>query len=160
MKYMITAIVLLLATEVTAEDNRKWYAMAYPDEVGRYDSYGVAWNFPTRAAAVSAAVAECEKRSRSKCKEYFDNVDHDHCFAIIRGGYRRKAPNFYFHTGPEKFFQTGRERKNSLFQTEEEARRLATEEVGEWMRRYAQWQQWDLELVACSGDPGNRRANQ
>ena len=30
MKYMVTVIVVLLATVATAEDTRKWYAMAYP----------------------------------------------------------------------------------------------------------------------------------
>ena len=155
MKYMITAMVLLLATVATAEDTRKWYAMAHPYDGQRfkYETYGVAWNFPTRAAAISAAVAECEKRSRSKCREY--DVDHDHCFAIKRGDWRdrRKGPTlFTFWTGPEY--------QNRLFQTEGEARRVATEEVRDRNRRTGQWQKHSLELVACSGDPRNRRVSQ
>ena len=160
MKYTTTVIVLLLATMASAEDTRKWYAMAYPS-VGPPISYGVAWNFPTRAAAESAAVAECEQRARRKCSvphNYY--VDHDHCFAIIRVFvYRRKAAHFYFHTGPDLFFGAD-EHPKSLFQTEEEARRLATEEVREGNRHNGQWQQSSLELVACSGDPRNRRVSQ
>ena len=155
MKYMVTVIVVLLATVATAEDTRKWYAMAYPraGDGFRYDSYGVAWNFPTRAAAIAAAVAECEKRARSKCREFSDLVDHDHCFAITRNDWHdgRYPTNFFFQTGPRY--------QDSLFQTEEEARRIATEEVRDNNRRTGQWQQWSLELVACSGDPRNRKAS-
>ena len=72
--------VLASTAAASAEDNRKWYAIAYPYKFIHnfnewqfdYSSYGVAWNFPTRAAAISAAVAECEKRSKSKCKAYPD----------------------------------------------------------------------------------------
>ncbi len=154
MKYTTIVIVFLLATVATAEDNRKWYAMAYPnDGTGyRYESYGVAWNFPTRAAARAAAVAECEKRAGSKCKIPYGFVDYDHCFVIKRRDWRDgNAPtHFYFQTGPE--FQ------DSLFQTEEEARRVATDEISDSHRRAGQWQKWTLEMVACSGDPRNRRA--
>ena len=156
MKYKIAAIILLLASVATAEDTRKWYAMAYAhDGRGfRYESYGVAWNFPTRAAAESAAVAECEKRARSKCRTYYDYVGHDHCFAIVRNEWRdgKEPTNFYFQTGPRY--------TDRLFQTEEEARYVATEEVRDSNRRTGQWQKWSLEHVACSGDPRNRGANQ
>ncbi len=162
MKYITTVIVLLLATVASAEDTRKWYAMAYPSDGP--GAYGVAWNFPTRAAAESAAVAECEKRAGRKCHiRYYDHVDHDHCFAIIRvlssSRYSRKTTTFFtFQTGPDRFYGAD-EPPNILFQTEEEARRLATEKVRDANQRN-QWQQSSLEFVACSGDPRNRRATQ
>ena len=139
-----------VGTMASAEDTRKWYAMAHPS-VGPPISYGVAWNFPTRAAAESAAVAECEQRARRKCSvphNYY--VDHDHCFAIIRVFvYRWKAAHFYFHTGPDLFFRAD-EHRNSLFQTEEEARRPATEEVREGNRHNGQWQQSSRETSTRS----------
>ena len=145
---------VLLTTVASAEDSRKWYAVAHKYNKGRfgdYSSYGVAWNFSTHAAAISAAIAECEKRSGIKCKEY--DVDHDYCFVIQRRDWRDgKAPTaFYFHTKP--FRKTG-----CLFQTEEEAHRVAPEEVRDRNRRLGQWQKRSLELVVCSGDPRNRKA--
>ena len=157
MKCITTVIVLLVATVASAEDTRKWYSVAY--SIGSRSSYGVAWNFPTRAAAESAAAAECEKRARHKCEASYS--EHDHCFAIIRSdaqGWR--YTEFVHYTGPvgPVGYITEDEHPNSLFQTEEEARHLATEKIRENNRRYGQWRQESLEFVACSGDPRNRRA--
>lgn len=155
MKYITTVsgfLLVLFVTVAAAEDSRKWYAVAHKYNKGSFgnsSSYGAAWNFSTRAAAISAAVAECEKRSRSKCKEY--DVAHDHCFYIRRREFRRSGNVlFYFSTGPES--------QDGLFQTEEDARRFATKEVRDRNRRYGQWQKHSLELVACSGDPRKRKS--
>ena len=163
-------LVLLVLTSTAAaaeEDGGNWYALAWPYiyddyyEEWRFEasSYGIAWNFPTRAAAISAAIAECEKRSGSKCKEYYDDVDHDRCFAIVRS-YSAGLPGldrFFLQYGHVLFVN------HPPFQTEEEARRVVTEEARVFNRRH-QRDGYDprssLEMVACSGDPRNRNANQ
>ncbi len=146
MKYLTIATVLLLATVAAAEDNRKWYAMAYP--IGGLSSYGVAWNFSTKAAAESAAVGECEKRARSRCE--VDRSDHDHCFMILRGKTLTQTWFRFFVRDPLRLAS-----EQILFQAEEEARRVAAEVVRSLSKH---GRKYGLEMVACSGDPRNRRA--
>ena len=148
MKYMITVIVLLLATVAAAEDTRKWYAIA---KSYSGDSYGAAWNFPTRAAAESAANAECEKRANKGCT--VREADHDLCFIILRVDDRDLGTDFVSYFYPPYDYDPG---TVNVFQTEEEARRVGTELA----RRSSGWRaKWSLDMVACSGDPRNRRAS-
>lgn len=156
---------LASAVATSAEDSRKWYAIAYPHKFVHeadewrfdYSSYGIAWNYPTEAAAITAAVAECEKRSGSKCKEYPPNVDHDHCFAITRSIVLNAPGSALF--GLQKWNWITRD----LYQTEEEARRVETEKATDTNRRMREGgygPRANVEMAACSGDPRNRGANQ
>ena len=150
MKYMITVFVLLLATLAAAEDTRKWYAIAYSYSG---NSYGVAWNFPTKGAAETAADAECEKRANKGCR--VSKVDYDHCFIILRVARPGMGAGFISsYTYPLSDYDPVSEWK--LFQTEEEARRLGTDFA---RRRSGRQEKWSLDMVACSGDPRNRRAS-
>ncbi len=154
MKYLTTVIVLLLATVATAEDTGKWYAIAY-SYTGQ--SYGAAWNFHTRAAAESAAVAECEKRAKEGCR--LDSANQDRCFIILRVDFHHLGgTGFIDYTYPPSDYDPGSER--NLFQTEEEARHVAAVVVRRRNRDLSPRETHSLDMVACSGDPRNRSANQ
>ena len=95
----------------------------------------------------------------SKCREHYDDVDHNRCFAIVRS-YGIGVPGsdgFFLQYGHVLFVN------HPPFQTEEEARRVVTEEAREFNRqqqRDGYGSRSSLEMVACSGDPRNRGANQ
>ena len=56
---IVASIVLLIITPVTLHASERWWAFSSHLD----GAYGAAWDFPTKEAAISAATAECEKRT-------------------------------------------------------------------------------------------------